>query len=197
MFTSEIGNVGGAATSEAGQAVSMATSEAGQAASIVTSEAGQATSALASVIATDLPRALESILPRNSTLGTSQVCFGFAEKTPCGYLPLGAVGLGLGLALMVILIVISILFTFGWLSFIVNVGIWWRILRAAVHLFFGALCCLPFFIPFAIVRPLDSAMTDLPPWIQAQLGGAYRLCTPALGCAVGIVVVSSILRFFF
>jgi hypothetical protein len=102
-----------------------------------------------------------------------------------------------GLILILILTAMSAASMFGWFYCLTAVLLPFKALRIGIHLLFGLLCCIPFFVPAIVLYILKSKTQQLPPWIQVEQGEVDKLCLGGLCCAIVMVLLSSTLSVIF
>lgn len=148
----------------------------------------------------DFPLNMSSFIPVNiaNTLGVDisdiqRLESYFAKITTTNILG----SLILGVILTFAIIPLTMAPIFGWATFLAGTILKLRILRALSHFLFGLICCAFLAIPTGILYLLKSKIHQLPPWIDIQVGNVYESFMGSLGCAIAMVVLSSVLQFFF
>ena len=63
--------------------------------------------------------------------------------------------------------------------------------RAVIVLAFALVCCVPFAVLAISFGLLQTAMDNLPPWIEAQSGEVSRLCLGAFVCAILLALLTA------
>jgi hypothetical protein len=78
-----------------------------------------------------------------------------------------------------------------------GMAVFGRFLRLWIHLVFGLLYCIPFFVAAIVLYILKSKTQQLPPWIQVEQGPVGKRCLGGFCCAIVMVLLSSTISAIF
>jgi hypothetical protein len=159
----------------------------------------------AEAIATTVPDAVQTILPKNCSLGTSYFCIGSGNDVSCSRLPLnladvipdqfaGTLEGGKVASFDAALSKISAslngtCFIGGIILFFIHILailLWIYGPKPKMKLVIPALglfCMVPFLVEGIVLSILWTKTAHLPPWIRAQPGNVYGLCWGSFSCA--------------
>jgi len=136
---------------------------------------------------TAITSAIEEILPRNCSIGTTGVCIGLGKSLSCHNVPIQALWI-VGLVLKLLIVVASFLSLVGYLKF--------SLVRGFVLVIIGVFCLLAFVIPVAMLGLLKAAVGGLPQWIEVSEGKILWFLAGGLGCAAVVVSLGGIVEGF-
>jgi hypothetical protein len=173
-----------------------------------------AVSQVQSAAATGALNAIKAAIPRNCSIGTKQFCVGLAHNISCNNLPLNLSSIISADVEKVFQVKLNDIRTMnGALAkvsaaniqgcliagfiLVLAMTIFGRFFRFGIHLAFGLLCCIPFFVVTIVLYILKSKTQQLPPWIQVEQGEVGKLCLGGLYYAITMVLLSSTISAIF